>query len=96
MGITEFPNGSDVARNAVREAIRAAGVGIVVKLDGTRVILYGIADSSGARIRAEKLARAVPGVTEVTNYLLVKEPAPALRNAQPDAARLADLGVLTR
>ena len=100
MSIAELPLGSDVAWNAVRDAVHrgmgAGTAGIIVKLDGTRVILYGIAESSAARVRAEKLARAVAGVTEVTNYLLIRQPEPDSTTAQPDAATVSGVGVLTR
>lgn len=99
MSIIEFPVGSDLVRAVVlvelEHALGAAACDMIVKVDGTRVILYGIVDSSGARARAESVARKIPGVSDVTNYLYVSAPAPEGEDTQPDAATVGELGVLT-
>ena len=100
MSIAEVPVGSALAETVVvvllEHSLGAAACGITVKLDGTRVILYGIVDSCVARTRAETAVRNIPGITEVTNYLYVAAPTPEEESTQPDAATVGEVGVLTR
>ncbi|HZU29250.1 MAG TPA: BON domain-containing protein [Bryobacteraceae bacterium] len=73
MQFAEAPVGSDLAKEAVRaELERVLGVAarrIIVKLDGTRVILHGFADSVERRFTAEMAVRHVAGVSAVSNYI---------------------------
>ena len=75
MSIVEVPVGSNpapaVIRVEIEHALGPAISGMTLKLDGTRVILYGITDSSRSRARAASIARKIHGVSEVTNYLHV-------------------------
>ena len=79
MSIVEVPVGSNpapaVVRVEIEHALGAAISGMTLKLDGTRVILYGITNSSRSRARAASIALKIDGVSEVTNYLHVRAPA---------------------
>ena len=73
MLFVEAPLGSDLARDAVRAELErvlgGAARRIIVKLDGTRVILHGFTDSVERRFTAEMAVRHLPGVTAVSNYI---------------------------
>jgi hypothetical protein len=78
MSIIEVPIGSNpapaVVRAEIEHALGPAICELTLKIDVTRVILYGITDSSGSRARAAYIARKIRGVSDVTNYLQVCGP----------------------
>lgn len=70
MSTVHEPVGDKVLRT-VQLTLGSLAQRITVRVEGDRVFLYGYAYSLEERSSLERLARSVPGVATVENYLCV-------------------------